>query len=129
MNSLTLTLAGLALLTLLAVVLSATAFCLVRPLARSARKEGQTADHDLSPAVQAIRADLDSLAAQIRDSPTPQTLLAAPPRNGLNMTKRSQALRLNRRGTSPAQIAAALELPLQEVELLLKIDRIVVSNL
>ncbi len=129
MNSLTLTLGGLSLLTLLALVLAATALCLVRSAARVARKGRHTEDNELASAVQALRADLESLASQMRDAPLSQALLAAPPRNGLNLAKRSQALRLNRRGTSPAQIAAALELPLQEVELLLKVDRIVISNL
>ncbi|MDR3700088.1 MAG: hypothetical protein P4L56_10665 [Candidatus Sulfopaludibacter sp.] len=129
MNSLTFTLAGLSLLTLLALVLSATALCLVRSVARAAHQGRQTGDKELAPAVQALRSDLDSLASQIRDAQPSPALLVAPPRNGLNLAKRSQALRLNRRGTSPAQIAATLELPLQEVELLLKVDRIVISNL
>jgi len=129
MNSLTLTLGGLSLLTILALVLAATALCLVRSAARAARKGRQSEDGELPSAVQALRADLESLAAQIRDAPASQAQLAGPPRSGFNLAKRSQALRLNRRGTSPAQIAATLELPLQEVELLLKVDRIVVSNL
>ena len=112
-----------------ALVLAAAALCLVRSAARVARKGRHTEDNELASAVQALRADLESLASQIRDAPLSQALLAAPPRNGLNLTKRSQALRINRRGTAPAQIAAALELPLQEVELLLKVHRIVVSNL
>ncbi len=128
MNPLILTLGGLSLLTLLALVLSATALCLVRSMARAARKR-QTGDNELASAVQALRSDLDSLASQIRDAQPSQALPAAAPRNGLNLAKRSQALRLNRRGTPPAQIAATLELPLQEVELLLKVDRIVIGNL
>jgi outer membrane murein-binding lipoprotein Lpp len=129
MNSLTFTLGGLSLLTLLALVFASTALCLVRSVASGARKGRQTRDNELAAAVQTLRSDLDSLASQIRDAQPSQALLAAPPRNGLNLAKRSQALRLNRRGTSPTQIAAALELPLQEVELLLKVDRIVIGNL
>jgi outer membrane murein-binding lipoprotein Lpp len=128
MSPLILTLGGLSLLTLLALVLSATALCLVRSMARAARKR-QTGDNELASTVQALRSDLDSLASQIRDAQPSQAMPAAAPRNGLNLAKRSQALRLNRRGTSPPQIAAALELPLQEVELLLKVDRIVIGNL
>ena len=52
-----------------------------------------------------------------------------PPRAGLNLEKRSQALRMHRRGESPAQIAAVLEIPLQEVELLLKVHRIVLRSI
>jgi hypothetical protein len=50
-------------------------------------------------------------------------------RAGLNLEKRSQALRMHRRGEQPAEIAAALEIPLQEVNLLLKVHRIVLSTI
>ena len=41
----------------------------------------------------------------------------------LNVSKRSQALRLSRRGQAPERIAAALGLTRREVELLLKVQR------
>jgi hypothetical protein len=74
---------------------------------------------------------IDSLSAQVRDMPQ-QGLPAAgpsPPRAGLNLSKRSQVLRMHRRGDSPDQIAIALEVPLQEVDLLLKVQRIILRNL
>lgn len=40
----------------------------------------------------------------------------------LNLTRRAQALRMQRRGESPATITAALRLPRNQVELLLKIE-------
>jgi len=42
----------------------------------------------------------------------------------LNLTRRAQALRMQRRGESPATIAAALRLPRNEIDLLLKIQRL-----
>jgi hypothetical protein len=42
----------------------------------------------------------------------------------LNLTRRAQALRMERRGESPATIAAALRLPRNEIELLLKIKKL-----
>ena len=45
------------------------------------------------------------------------------------MTKRSQALRMHRQRDPPEQIAAALDLPLQVIDFLLKVHRIVLSNL
>jgi hypothetical protein len=39
----------------------------------------------------------------------------------LNLTRRAQALRMERRGESPATIAAALRLPRNEIDLLVKI--------
>jgi hypothetical protein len=77
-----------------------------------------------------LRATIESLAAQVRElQRTPAAPAdAAAPRAGLNVTKRSQALRLHRQGESAEQIAASLQLPRQEVELLLKVQRIVLST-
>jgi hypothetical protein len=52
-----------------------------------------------------------------------------PPRSGLNLTKRSQALERHRRGETPPEIAAALAIPRNEVELLVKVQRIVLSGM
>jgi hypothetical protein len=52
-----------------------------------------------------------------------------PPRSGLNLSKRSQALERHRRGETPPEIAAALAIPRNEVELLIKVQRIVLSSL
>lgn len=54
---------------------------------------------------------------------------AAPPRGSFNVTTRSQALRMHRRGDTAEQIAAALQVPVQEVELLLRVHRIVLNHL
>lgn len=53
---------------------------------------------------------------------------ATPPKAGMNLSKRTQALRLMRRGEGPEHIAAALSLPHREVELLLKIQRVLTSG-
>jgi hypothetical protein len=42
----------------------------------------------------------------------------------LNLTRRAQALRMQRRGESAATIAAALRVPRNEIDLLLKIQRL-----
>jgi hypothetical protein len=52
-----------------------------------------------------------------------------PPRSGLNLNKRSQALERHRRGETPLEIADALAIPQNEVELLVKVQRIVLSSL
>ena len=72
---------------------------------------------------------VDDLQAQLRDLQH-QSSNGAPPtlRAGLNLSKRSQALRLYRQGEAPDRIAAALEVPLQEVDLLLKVHRIVIGK-
>ena len=52
----------------------------------------------------------------------------APPRSGLNLTRRSHALQMSRRGESPAEIAATLSLPRNEIELLVKVQRIAAGS-
>jgi hypothetical protein len=52
-----------------------------------------------------------------------------PPRSGLNLNKRSQALQMHRRGEAPGDIAAALSIPRNEVELLVKVQRITLAGL
>jgi len=51
--------------------------------------------------------------------------LSHPLRPSINMTRRSQVLRLHHRGEMPEQIAAALGVPLNEVDLMLKVNRMV----
>ena len=52
----------------------------------------------------------------------------APPKSGLNLNKRSQVIRMSRRGEQAEKIAASLNLPQREVELLLKVYGRVVYN-
>jgi hypothetical protein len=75
-----------------------------------------------------LQANVDNLAAQFAASAA-QPALAGPVRPAMNLNKRSQALRLHRRGDPPEAIAASLGLPVQEVDLLIKVHRIVLSSL
>ncbi len=76
----------------------------------------------LEQRIEALHAQLEAL----REEP-PIAVPTGPIRPGMNLSKRTQALRMHRRGDQPEQIAAALEVPEQEVELLLKVHRIVLS--
>ena len=78
----------------------------------------ETLQNDLAACLQELR--------QLEREPVSQSI-AATVRPGLNLSKRSQALRMDRRGGTPEQIAADLELPRQEVDLLLKVHRIVID--
>lgn len=51
----------------------------------------------------------------------------APPRSGLNLTTRAQALRMVRRGEPPERIAAALQVPENEIRLLVKVHKLAAS--
>lgn len=53
--------------------------------------------------------------------------LPAQPKALINLTRRSQALQLHRQGEPPEQIAAALGLPRNEVDLLLKVNALVLK--
>jgi hypothetical protein len=70
-----------------------------------------------------------ALELQAVKSHAPTETLPGTPRAGMNLTRRSHALRLHRTGSSPEHIAASLEVPRQEVELLLKVHEIVLNNL
>jgi len=102
------------------------AYCLLREMDARARDRHSESDTGL----QALRDSLDALAAQLHDLQNHPPVAPTPglPRPGLNLSKRSHALRMHRHGEGAEQIAAALDLPRQEVELLLKVHRIVLSS-
>ena len=102
------------------------AHCLLGEIKRQKSSESAREHSD----VEAVRTSVEALAAQIHDLQSHPPAAVAPglPKPGLNLTKRSQALRMHRRGEGADQIASALELPRQEVELLIKVHRIVLST-
>src|SRR5262249_21180805 len=77
------------------------------------------------------QAKLEAIEEQCRELSKASGLLVppVPPRSGLDLNKRSQALQMSRRGEAPQAIAAALTLPQSEVELLIKVQKIVLSGL
>jgi hypothetical protein len=70
-----------------------------------------------------IEAKLAELNDRVRDAEERAGMYvpSLPPRSSLNVSKRTQVLRLSRRGEPPEKIAALLGLPIREVELLLKV--------
>ncbi len=80
-------------------------------------------------ALDGMRQTLELLAAQLNEVQKENAIRPAIPKPGFNLNKRSQAIRMHRRGEPPEQIAAALEVPLQEIDLLLKVHRMVINNL
>jgi hypothetical protein len=73
---------------------------------------------------------LDAMNTRLREAeeragtPAPP----APARRSVNLSKRSQVIRLSRRGEPAETIAATLGLPRREVELLLKVHRVAVAS-
>jgi hypothetical protein len=116
---------------LASVALSFVALTRSRTLICAAERRGQAAQERSQAALTLMEERLNSLAAELQEfrHQPPVTVMPASPRPGLNLSKRSQALRMHRRGDPPDQIAVALDIPLQEVDLLMKVHRILISNI
>ena len=76
---------------------------------------------NLSSGVQNLSSGLEEVRITKTAAPEPIPMVIP---QGLNLTKRTQILRMQRRGESLNSIAAALQLPLGEVTLILKLDRL-----
>ena len=85
---------------------------------------------EMENSLQALRQTVEALASRAGDCQEQRSSgpVPTPPMAGLNMTKRSQALRMHRKGDTAERIADILNIPLQEVDLLLKVNRIIVKN-
>lgn len=98
-------------------------------LLRASERTALAAREEQERAVRELRQEVDRLAVDLRERQAAAPPEAPLPRRGVNLSKRSQALRLHRRGDPPRQIATELEVPVQEVELLLKVHEIVMRAL
>lgn len=85
---------------------------------------------ELEETIRALQADLDVVKDRLREAEERAGMLVppAPLRSGLNLSKRTQALRMAARGETPEHIAAALSLPEGEVQLLMKVRRMVAGQ-
>ena len=84
---------------------------------RMERRRMAMSQESLDQTVKALSTAVEQIR---RDGPEPETRRPAP-LQGVNLTKRAQALRMHRRGESLATISAALQSPRNEIELLLKV--------
>ncbi len=77
-----------------------------------------------------VGAQLEEMRTLVREANERAGVLVppTPPRSGFNLSKRSQVLRMSRLGERPENIAVALSLPKKEVELLLKVQKIVLTS-
>jgi hypothetical protein len=124
-------LAGLVIaLALCALLVSFYAFYSAQRLSHGATAALNAARSECA-ALEAMRTKFENIEVQVHDSPrvAPFEPLPGTPKACMNLTKRSQALRLRRQGDSPERIAESLEIPRQEVDLLLKVHEIVLNNL
>lgn len=78
-----------------------------------------------------LKRDVAGIGLRLQDAEERAGVLVppTPPRSGLNVSRRTQVIRRFRRGGRPENIAASLNLPKGEVELLLKVHRMAVDGL
>jgi hypothetical protein len=99
--------------------------------ARASHARSREIEDQMETNLRVTEEGMQALATELHDLEQQPAFMANPatPRSGFNLGKRTQALRKQRLGESAQQIASSLELPLQEVELLLKVHRIVLSRI
>ena len=115
-------------LSLAALAVSALAFvCSRKAVSGGAQK--RRLDSQAAPALDEMRRRIDGIANEVQQIRSQPAAVTAAPKPAMNLSKRSQALRLHRRGDSTEQIAGALGIPCQEVELLIKVQRIAMSGI
>jgi len=83
----------------------------------SVRRMAVSARQDL----QSMREAAVKVEEEPQAAPAPVPTLPVPAASGLNLSKRAQALRMHRRGEPVPSIAAALQAPQGEIQLLLKV--------
>ncbi|MEJ5367380.1 MAG: hypothetical protein WHT08_03615 [Bryobacteraceae bacterium] len=102
-------------------------FTLQREMARvrasAAEQQRQWAEErsQLRRALEALTQEIEEGRKMARDAPPMM-------RESMNLSKRSQALRLHRMGESPERIAASLGMSRMEVDLLLKVHQTVLES-
>src|SRR5258708_5110892 len=89
--------------------------------ARDAQLDAATAD---------VLAQIEEMRNELREAEqrTAQLVPPAPPKSGLNLSRRTQAIRMFRHGEDAESIASRLGLPKNEVVLLLKVHNLAVTG-
>ena len=114
---------------LVAIVCGGTALLLAR-LAIGAARQTSALGANIQIGMDALTTRFESLEQQteaLRRQPAEASPDAG--KTALNLTKRAQVLRMHRRGDPPERIASLLEVPRPEVDLLIKVHRIIISQL
>jgi DNA-binding NarL/FixJ family response regulator len=100
-------------------------------LCHGARVTMKTVREECASAIKAAQTQYTAVASELESArlQPPVEILPGTSKPSMNVTRRSQALRLHRKGDSSERIAAALELPRQEIDLLIKVHQLVLNNL
>ncbi|HLK49905.1 MAG TPA: hypothetical protein VKT49_17300 [Bryobacteraceae bacterium] len=90
------------------------------------RRAAAASQHELADKLTAMQSTVADIGRQRQEPPVEVApVRSAALRPSLNLTRRTQALRMRRRGESVESIAAALSTPRNEIELLLKVYEMV----
>jgi hypothetical protein len=131
LSSVAIALAILCALALAAVGASWFALLYAKALVQTANRRTDDLQSQTATALRGAEASMEQLKAEMRELGQQPAVTMTPgmPRPGMNLTTRSQVLRLHRRGETPEQIAKFLSVPRQEVDLLLKVHSIVLASM
>jgi DNA-binding NarL/FixJ family response regulator len=116
-------------LTLSSAGLSALLLLRAQAALREAHLVARAGDAVRAASVAELEARLETLSRAVRELERAPSPAGAGPRAAMNIARRAQVLRLHKRGESVPAIAAALDLRQREVELLVKIHRMMVGGL
>ena len=96
----------------------------------SLRSRLEKLDAQHSAAASETEAQIGEMREELREAEqrTAQLVPPAPPKSGLNLSMRTQVIRMFRHGEDAETIATRLSLPRNEVLLLLKVHKIAVSG-
>lgn len=77
-----------------------------------------------------LKSKVDDLTARVRDAEERAGIVVQPPSPmaSLNLNKRTQIIRMSRRGEPAENISASLSVPRKEVELLLKVHSLILDS-
>ena len=105
-------------------------FLALKREARGAACRSDDRHSKLQALVESLQAELEGVKLGLQEAEERAGTLAAPVSvpSGLNLDKRTQALRMHRRGENPQQIAAALALRPCEVELMIEVQRVLLET-
>jgi hypothetical protein len=93
------------------------------------RKRLEQSERDAAARDGERKAQIASLRAELEELRKSIAVMPSLPGGGVNLTRRSQALRMHRGGETPEKIASALGMSRSEVDLLLKVHRTLVARL
>jgi len=113
-------------------VLIAAAFALCGYLFITLKRDLHSLEKRRRTELDESRRRLDALGLELADlrkdiDALPEPAQGVAPQSALNLNRRTQALRMLRHGEASEQIATTLSLPRKEVELLVKVQRLLLD--